>query len=305
MVVEAAEIESIPLADRVAWLRAAHPDVTVIGVRCDVPTDFGDEPIWAAQLAVLRAALAGRPPVDVVFTSEKYGTELAARLGARHVSVDPHRMRVPVSGTAVRADLGGHWDFLDPVVRAGLAVRCVFAGAGSTGTTTISSMLADRFRARGGVFASTRWVPEYGKMAVPAGSSWTPADFARIATEQTLLENAAAGAGSPLLVCDTDAFATSLWERRYLGSGSPSVDGLAPRVYLVTDHVGVPSADDGQREGDLAVRAATTSSFVAELTALGQSWVLLTGSVSERLELATKVADQFLAWRSSFADPLS
>src|SRR6202000_337058 len=42
VVVEAAEIESVPLADRVAWLRAVHPDVTGIGVHCDVPPAFGD-----------------------------------------------------------------------------------------------------------------------------------------------------------------------------------------------------------------------------------------------------------------------
>jgi HTH-type transcriptional regulator, transcriptional repressor of NAD biosynthesis genes len=43
VLVEAAGVESIPLADRVDWLRRIHPDVTVVGVRCDVPVDFADE----------------------------------------------------------------------------------------------------------------------------------------------------------------------------------------------------------------------------------------------------------------------
>ena len=37
---------------------------------------------------------------------------------------------------------------------------------------------------------------------------WTPADFDTVAVEQTRRESLAAAAGSPLLVCDTDAFAT-------------------------------------------------------------------------------------------------
>jgi nicotinamide riboside kinase len=197
----------------------------------------------------------------------------------------------------------------------------VFVGAESTGTTTVSSLLAERFRARGGAFARTRWVAEYGREYTELKWHrdctttldelvWEHADFDRIAAEQTSRENSAAAAGSPLLVCDTDAFATAIWERRYLSEtnrrGQPWAHALLPRrdAYLITDHVGVPWHDDGLREGDLAIRAAMTDWFLAELTAAGHSWVLLTGSVQQRLELATKVADQLLGWRAAFADPL-
>jgi HTH-type transcriptional regulator, transcriptional repressor of NAD biosynthesis genes len=324
VLVEASAVESIPLADRVAWLtriHAAEPNVTVLGVRCDIPMDFGDDPIWTAQVAVMRAALDGAPPVDAVFSSEKYGDELAARLGAAHVPVDPSRLAVPVSASAIRADLAGRWDCLDPVVRAGLAVRLVFVGGESTGTTTVSTLLAQRFRERGGVFARTGWVPEYGRDytelkwrgdGVPTLEElvWNHADFDLVAAEQTARENAAAAAGSPLLVCDTDAFATAVWERRYLGaaarSGQPWAHERLPRhdMYLVTDHVGVPWHDDGLREGDLDVRSAMTDWFTTELTAAGHSWALLTGTLDQRLGLATTIADQLLNWRSTFSVPL-
>jgi NadR type nicotinamide-nucleotide adenylyltransferase len=323
VLVEASGIESIPLADRVDWLARIHPDVTVVGARCDIPMDFGDEQIWTAQVAVMRAALAGVgvPSVDAVFSSEKYGDELAARLGATHVPVDPTRLTVPVSASAIRADLAAHWDRLDPVVRAGLAVRLVFVGAESTGTTTVSSLLADRFRARGGVFARTGWVPEYGREyteikwrrdGVPNLDDlvWDRADFDAVAAEQTSRENAAAAAGSPLLVCDTDAFATSVWERRYLGVDARIGQSWAHAelpgrdMYLVTDHAGVPWHDDGLREGDLAIRAAMTDWFTAELTAADHSWALLTGTLDQRLDLATAIADQLLTWRATFASPL-
>ena len=59
--------------------------------------------------------------------------------------------------------------------------------------------------------------------------------------------------GSPLLVCDTDAFATQVWQRRYLGPESHhAATAAVPHhdVYLVTDHIDVPFVQDGLRDGE-------------------------------------------------------
>jgi NadR type nicotinamide-nucleotide adenylyltransferase len=326
----ASAAESIALADRVAWLRAEHAtdtNVTVVGIQCDAPVDYGDETVWAAQVALMRAALATVTPVPVhaVFSSEEYGAQLASWLEAKHVPVDADRTAVPISGTAVRADLAAGWAWLAPATRAGLTTRVVFVGAESTGTTTISRLLAQHYRARGGAWAGTRWVDEYGRdfttikwgrdRAARPGLAledleWTADDFDAIATEQTRREDAAAAAGSPLLVCDTDAFATAVWERRYLGqrarSGQPWAAALPRRaVYLVTDHYGVPWVDDGLREGDHAVRAAMTGWFTEALTRAGQSWVLLTGTLEQRLSLAIRTTDLLLERAATFAAPLA
>jgi HTH-type transcriptional regulator, transcriptional repressor of NAD biosynthesis genes len=355
VLVMASALESIPLAERVAWLRAEHsvdPAVRVLGVPSDVPLDVGDERAWDAQVAVMRAALrAGQPgaaggpgvagagvPVDAVFGGEEYGTELARRFGARFV-----RLARPAGGpssTAYRSDPAGAWSLLAPAARAGLAVRVVLVGAESTGTTTVTTALAEHYRARGGEWAATQWVPEYGreytddkwerarKDARAAGQPepgvndlvWVHEDFDRIGVAQTAIEQAAARTGSPLLLCDTDAFATAVWERRYLGVGtSAGPPGAAatredqpwasapalPRrdLYLLTDHVGVPWQDDGLREGDLDVRAAMTGWFADAMTAAGHSWVLLTGTVAERVRLAVRSIDPILAHRLSYAPP--
>lgn len=330
VLVMAAARETIPLGDRVAWLRdACAPNVTVLGVACDAPVDYDDRAVWAAQVAVMRATLAivGRPPVDAVFSSESYGVELADRFGARPVSVDPSRSAVPVSGTAVRAALAGHWDFLSPPVRAGLAARIVVVGAESTGTTTVARRLAEHFRSQPGAWARTQWVPEYGrdytevkwKAAREAGEStdldelvWTRDDFDAVAREQTRRENAAARDSSPLLVCDTDAFATSVWERRYLGDLARAIGSQPwarapelPRheVYLLTSHEGVAWQDDGMREGDLGIRAAMTDWFAVELTRAGHSWVLLTGTLEDRLRLAVRTVEAVLSRTAEFGAP--
>ncbi|GIH14953.1 AAA family ATPase [Rugosimonospora africana] len=326
----AAAVETIPLADRVAWLRAEHAadtTVTVVGIRCDAPTDYDDETVWAAQVALMRAAVATvtAEPVDAVFTSEEYGGQLASWFGAKHVPIDPDRTTVPISGSAVRADLAVGWAWLAPATRAGLTTRVVLVGAESTGTTTISQLLAEHYRSRGGVWASTRWVGEYGReytaikwerdrAARPDLAlddlEWTADDFDAVATEQTRRETVAAAAGSPLLVCDTDAFATAVWERRYLGPQARSDQAWAsalPRraIYLVTDHDGVPWVDDGLREGDQSIRAAMTGWFAEALTRAGKSWMLLTGSLDQRLSLAVRTTDLLLAQAATFAAPLT
>jgi len=123
--------------------------------------------------------------------------------------------------------------------------------------------------------------------------------------------NEAAAAGSPLVVCDTDAFATSVWQRRCLGARARGLQPWAttglPRhdVYLLTSHEGVPWQDDGLREGDLAVRAAMTGWFGQALTAAGHSWVLLTGSTGDRLALAVRVTDEMLRCRARFGPAIT
>jgi HTH-type transcriptional regulator, transcriptional repressor of NAD biosynthesis genes len=336
VLVMAARAETVPLADRVAWLRAACgglPAVTVAGVPCDVPVDFASETVWAAQVAVMAAALEGNglPWPDAVFSSEPYGDDLAARLGAQHVCVDPGRVTVPVSASQIRANLTGNWDQLIGPAQAGLAARVVVLGAESTGTTTIAELLAAHYRQRGGALARTMCVPEAGRgytaakwqqaraAAVAAGQPeppleelvWTHADFDAVAAEQTRSEEAAAMAGSPLVVCDTDAFTTSVWERRYLGAAArgmqPWATSQLPRhaVYLVTSHEGVPWHDDGLREGDLAIRTAMTGWFTGALTAAGHSWVLLTGSLQERLGLAVRVTGSILEQQARFGPAIT
>jgi len=74
-------------------------------------------------------------------------------------------------------------------------------------------------------------------------------------------------------------------------------------LYLLTDHDGVPWRGDGLREGDLDVRAAMTSWFEDTLVATGQSWVLLTGSIEERVALAIRSIEPLLERRLSFTAP--
>lgn len=321
VLVMAGAVESIALSERLSWLHAEHVDdagVRVLGVRCDAPLDVNDPRVWTAQVEIMRAALrtAGESmALDAVFGGENYIGELARRLGAVPVQV----ARSPLNASAIRCDLAAGWDDLAAPTRAGLTTRVVVVGAESTGTTTVAGELAEHYRARGGCWSRTACVGEYGRdytrlkwdrhpqLAIDE-LEWDTDDFDVIAVEQSCREEDAARTGSPVLICDTDAVATAVWERRYLGAtareGQPWTR-VGPRaVYLVTDHHGVPWHDDGLREGDLAVRAAMTGWFLDTLTAAGHSWVLLTGNQAQRLDIAVRTVDPLLNHRAQFGAPL-
>ncbi len=330
VVAMASSVESIPLELRVAWLREVHrdaPNVTVVGSMDDHPVDFESDAVWRAHVDLMRAAAASvtSTAVDAVFSSEPYGPELARRFGARHVTVDSERVLAPVSGTSVRTDPVAKWELVEPPVRGWLARRVVVVGAESTGKTTLAGDLAAALRERGGPWGLTRWVPEFGREytvrllartraeAQLAGRppprreelGWPSQAFVASATEQNRLEDEAARCGGPVLVCDTDAFATSVWHERYLGSRSPAVDALGRLhpLYLLTHPADVPFDQDGLRDGQ-HLRDWMTGVFEERLRSSGRRWGWVRGSRPARVLAALEAVDALLAGGWGLTAPL-
>jgi NadR type nicotinamide-nucleotide adenylyltransferase len=295
----------------------------------EYPMDLHNDAIWDAHVGIMKesASRVTAEPIDVVFTSENYGEELARRLGARHAAFDPERSRVPVSGTEVRADPPAHWDDLAEPVRAGLARRVVIVGAESTGKTTLARALRDELTKRAGPFSATRCVPEFGRevtveklaearsRAAQEGSPpatledarWNEADFIRIAGEQNGREEQAARDGGPVLVCDTDAFATGIWAERYLGFRVPAVERIGDvhthHLYLLTHPSDVAFDQDGLRDGE-SIRDWMTSRFRERLVETGRPWQWLRGARSERLHRAVAAVEALLLRGWGLAPPL-
>jgi HTH-type transcriptional regulator, transcriptional repressor of NAD biosynthesis genes len=282
--------DPVPAGVRAGMLCELHPEVTVLVTPDDIPDDRGEatSSAWAARTVEL---LGGRGP-DMVFSSEGYGPRYAAFMGARHVSVDPARRRFPISGTAVRADPWSTAEFLAPVVRAWFVRRVCVLGAESTGTTTLARDLANHY--------GCEWVPEYGRifceqrLAQAPTIDWRTEDFAHIARRQQADEDAAARHGGRLLVCDTDALATSIWHERYLGTTSAEVAELAAArsyaLYILTGD-DVPFVQDGTRDGEY-IRSWMTERFRQALAARTEWWIEVRGSRDRRLATACAHIDR-------------
>jgi HTH-type transcriptional regulator, transcriptional repressor of NAD biosynthesis genes len=273
---------------RAAWLREIHPRANVLLI--DDRYDENDSRVWASNC---RRWLGFAP--ELVFTSEHYGEPFAQALGCRHVQVDFARANVPISGTRVRTAPLSCWEYLEPPVRAFYARRVVITGAESTGKTTLAQTLAMRFK--------TEWVPEYGRafseemLARDGAYHFESADFEHIARTQCDRENNAARRCNKVLICDTDAFATSLWHRRYMNSPSPAVEKIAadhPRPALcLLSKCDTPFVQDGTRDGE-HIREWMHAEFERELAAHDRPFVLLEGSYAERTARAIAAVEALL-----------
>lgn len=320
VVVMANSEERLPLESRVAWLRAhfsgaAH--VRIVGVVDDVPVDYEDEAIWQAHIDLMRtgiiqaeALFGAAPQIDATFTSEHYGERMAKYFNATPVVVDVSRALVPTSGTAVRNDLIGQWGFLPKSTQMGLCHRIVIVGGESTGKSTLAKALTEAIRRQAGVYALTPIVSEYGreynqlKLRVMQAQAkiqglpeptvfdcqWFSEEFVTIAQTQSAWEHDATAQGSPFIICDTDAFATHFWHRRYMGCDNDEltalVSKLPPRsLYILPSIDDVPFEQDGLRDGE-AIRHEMHEQFKNALRMQKTTWIEVKGSVSERVAQA-------------------
>jgi NadR type nicotinamide-nucleotide adenylyltransferase len=271
---------------RATWIREIHPSATVV----ITPDDLPDEPApWARRTI----EILGVTP-DVVFTSEEYGEGYAKAMGCRHHLVDIDRVSVPISGTRIRQAPLDHLQFLEPCVRAYFVKRVVLIGVESTGKTTLAEQLAKDY--------GTIWVPEFGReYCLTKSGDWCSEEFVTIAQEQQRRENASARLANKVLICDTNALATSIWHRRYMAKDSDLVDQIAENdvadLYLLT-LPDFPFVQDGTRDGE-DIRDEMHEWFADKLKQQTAPVIELRGRQTERLHQAKESIARYLGFTST------
>lgn len=234
--------EPIPGALRYGWMRELFPGVDLVHTTEDLPQEPKDHPdFWSIWRRVCQEAAPG--PIDVVFASEDYGLRLARELGARFVPVDPARQLAPCSGTRVREDPMGAWDYIPEPVRPYYVRRICLFGPESTGKSTLAAELAAHY--------GTVYVGEHARPLLHhAAGVCTREDIPRIALGQRAAEDAMARHARRLLFCDTDALTTRVWSEFLFGDCPEELKEEArQRRYDLTFlcDIDVPWVDDGER----------------------------------------------------------
>lgn len=279
----------IPASLRAAWLRLLHPEAHV-RIIPDLGADKDDDSEAWAKYTI---DFLGYAP-DIVFSSEDYGIAYSKLMGAAHEMVDKTRRTHPISGTKVRQSVIDSWQHILRPVRKNYVRRIVVLGAESTGTTTLAKALAEHYK--------TYWVPEYGRLyseaKVPAGfpMNWDSDEFIHIAETQQEMEDELAGrVPNGLLICDTNAFATRLWHKRYVGEYLQSLEKYTEcpcDLYIVTAP-DIPFEDDGTRDGE-HIREDMHQWFIEELKKHNLPYIVARGSRRKRLMDTCKKIDKLL-----------
>jgi len=236
--------------------------------------------------------------VDAVFTSESYGEPFAATLArcfgspVQHVSIDPTRDEVPISGSKLRLDVHRHREMLAPAVYASFVESVCLLGGESSGKTTLAEALARDW--------GTRWVPEFGRdLWVAKGGQLDYEDLLVIGREQVAREEAARLHASRFLFCDTSPLTTLFYSQEMFGKAEPELEALARRRY---DHVVLcapdfPFTQDGTRR-EPEFREKQHAWYLRELQERQIPFVVATGSLLQRTAMLREVMAP--DWRRSF-----
>jgi HTH-type transcriptional regulator, transcriptional repressor of NAD biosynthesis genes len=295
VVVATLEREEIPGSLRVAWMREMFPAVRVVHLTDENPQYPREHPdFWRIWRESLRRVMPEGP--DCVFASEDYGFRLAEELGARYVPVDHARAVMAVSGTAVREDPMGTWNFIPPVVRPHFARRVCVIGPESTGKTTLAERLARHY----GTVVAT----EYARSLIDRHGGEVREDLLPLIVRgQAASEAALARCANRILICDSDAFTTTLYWQLYFGSCPEWVRQEAERraydLYLVTVP-DTPFVADSQRNHPDR-RQWFFDRCIEWVERRSARFVVIGGTWEARFDAACAAVDGLIAWRPSAA----
>jgi len=226
---------------------------------------------------------------------------MSVALGAVDRRVDEARELVPISATMVRSNPYKYREFVSDIVYRDLITKVVFVGAMSTGKSTITEALAQRY---GTTFAS-----EYGR------DYWTEHQVDRrigfeafddIAVGHIEREEQALLAANRYLFVDTNAITTYMFAQDYHGKAPELLTRLALEnaqrydlFFLCDDDI--PYDDTWDRSGDQK-RHIFHKQIIADLKERRIPFITLRGSLEERIHKVDEVLAKFEPFSNYFGE---
>lgn len=172
-------------------------------------------------------------------------------------------------------------------------LKVVLFGPESTGKTILAKQLAAHY--------NTLWVPEFSRSYAEEKSKHnevlTKDDVLPIAIGQMALENSLAKQVESLLICDTNLLETKVYSEAYYNGYSPEILNKYAKennynLYFLTN-IDIPWEDDGIRDRPNK-RKNMFNAFQSTLIKNNIPYVLLKGSLPNRLEIAIKHIDKLI-----------
>lgn len=282
-------LDPIPGDVRFSWLKQSLTHLPKVKV-FSIVDDFDNESLPLQERTKEWADFIVRtyPPIDVVISSESYGEPFAQQLRARHLSFDPDRRKVPVSASLIRERPITYRDFIAEPARPFFVKKICVYGPESTGKSTLTLRLADRFQ--------TTSVPEVAREMLTT-NDFTVDDIIAIGrahderiTRQSILANR-------LLFCDTDVITTQIYSRHYLGVIPEELYEIERKtrysLYFLLD-IDVPWVPDGLRDlGHRRVEMMQT--FRDELIKRNIPFISVRGDFEAREKIMVAEVDKLIS----------
>lgn len=282
------DADPIPNSLRFSWLQQLFEDTPQI--RVERVVDNFDKPSlpWPNRTRIWAHYLQSRyGKIDVVVSSEEYGSFLANHLQATSVVFDPERKRFPISASEIRTHPFRNWYYIPEVVRPFFVKRLCFYGPESTGKSVMAQKLARVYQ--------TEMVPEVAREVVTS-NKFTVDDIIRIGHAQTDRIFEKTQTANKILFCDTDLITTQVYSRHYLQVVPPVLYELEKQVvyhhYFLFD-IDVPWVADDLR--DLGSRRTEMyQTFRQELVNRGISFIDVRGNYRQREAFLRAYCDTLL-----------
>ncbi|MBD3653360.1 MAG: AAA family ATPase [Kangiella sp.] len=277
---------------RAQWVKeSVNENVVVQELHEDMPQLPEDDPnFWD----IWKNAINRFGTFDKVFGGEDYVIRLAKELEAAPVQLG--RTSIDISATMIRNSPGNCWNHIPPAVRPYFQKRVTFLGPESTGKSTFSEKLANRYNPTG-YFSNL--MTEYGRIfdsTLKQGKDWSQQDFQTLSNTHIAMREALAPHAGPLLVEDTDVIQTMAWENALMGDvswESYNLERLSDLYLLLSPDV--PWVDDGTRYGE-QFRLPMFNFLKRQFERLGQQFVVIDGpNWKAREERIYATVDRFMA----------
>ncbi len=205
--------------------------------------------------------------------------------------------RNEISSTAIRENPYTHWDWLPNIVKPYYTKRVLLMGGESTGKSTLTINLANRF--------NTNYIDEAGRDISERSGTDTlmlSEDFTEILLQHKLNEIKAVEHSNKILFIDTDALVTQFYmgfledpqikKNKALSDAIDALNGYDLILYLEPD---VAFVQDGDRSEVIHADRERYSRRIKDLIENhGRNFVSICGSYQERYETAVKLVGRLL-----------
>ena len=270
-------------------------NVKIITIQDDAPTkeDYGDD-CWDKDAKKVKEQIGKH--IDIVFCGSDYDEN--SFWNKCYPNSEFHVFpRNGISSTEIRKDPYKHWDWLPNVVKPYYVKKVLLMGGESTGKSTLTINLANRF--------GTNYIDEAGRdISERSGTDlmMISADFTEILLQHKLNEIKAIEYSNKILFEDTDTLVTQFYmsflndpeieKNKALSDAIDAINSYDLILFLEPD---VPFVQDGDRSEVIRDDRVKYSNKIKELIiSHGKHVVTISGSYQERYEAAVREVNKIL-----------